>query len=343
MNLGEKIKSLRCNARLTQEDLAKRLGVSSQAVSKWENNVCAPDIYMLPQLSVIFGITIDELFSITTDEKLNRIESMLELESRLDDKTFIDIRVYLLEQISIHPDTGRIYSLIAHLYHNRMLSDAILVSRYAKESMRINPDKKDCQWLLQLSEGAAVTDWNIRQHTKTINFYKEQINNYPDVARNYLELMDNLLLDHRYEEADSYLMKYRTLANHNAIQIPVYQARIAMAQGKYELAIKHIKSLIDNYPDDWCALFEAASFYADRCEYDTALMYFEKAFLASKAPRYTDSLSAMAVIYEIKGDINKSIECYERVLGILKDDWGFTEGSAVDDVNEEIKRLRNLL
>lgn len=343
MDLGKKIKSLRIGAGYTQEELAGKLKISSQAISKWENNICAPDIYVLPQLSVIFGITIDELFNLTTDEKLNRIENMLDIESSLNDNTFNDTRHFLMEELNSNHDTARIYSLLARLYHHRMTSDSVFVSRYSRESMRLNPDKKDCQWLLQLSEGAAITDWNARQHTKTINFYKEQVAKHPDISRNYLELMDNLLLDHRHEEALSYLLKYRSLKNHNEIQVPVYQARIALSQGNHELARQHIQELVTNYPDNWCALFEAGGFYADRCEYDTALTYFDKAFLASKSPRYTDPLTAMALIYEIKGDIAKSIECYKQVLVLLKDDWGFSEGAPVDEINNEIGRLQNLI
>lgn len=65
MNIGNKIKALRLKASATQEMLAEALGVSSQSVSKWENNVCAPDISLLPEISEFFGVTIDELFDLS--------------------------------------------------------------------------------------------------------------------------------------------------------------------------------------------------------------------------------------------------------------------------------------
>lgn len=52
MDLGNKIKALRLKAGVTQDMMAQELGVSCQSVSKWGNNVCAPDISMLPKLSV---------------------------------------------------------------------------------------------------------------------------------------------------------------------------------------------------------------------------------------------------------------------------------------------------
>ena len=47
---------------LTQEELAVKLGVTNQSVSKWESAQCCPDISLLPKLADIFGISIDELF-----------------------------------------------------------------------------------------------------------------------------------------------------------------------------------------------------------------------------------------------------------------------------------------
>ena len=62
MTLAEIIASYRKKLGLTQEGLAQRLGVTNQAVSKWESGQSCPDIALLPNLADIFGITIDQLF-----------------------------------------------------------------------------------------------------------------------------------------------------------------------------------------------------------------------------------------------------------------------------------------
>mgnify|MGYP003320874345 CR=1 FL=1 len=61
MTLGTNIKRLRQNKGITQEQLGDVLNVSSQAVSKWENESALPDIMILPELAEYFGISIDEL------------------------------------------------------------------------------------------------------------------------------------------------------------------------------------------------------------------------------------------------------------------------------------------
>ena len=62
MNFSEIIACYRRKLGLTQEALAQRLGVTNQAVSKWESGQSCPDIALLPVLADLFGITIDELF-----------------------------------------------------------------------------------------------------------------------------------------------------------------------------------------------------------------------------------------------------------------------------------------
>ena len=67
--IGEKIAELRKNRKMTQEELANVIGVSSQSISKWENNTTMPDILLLPIIAEIFEVTLDELFSIEKTQK----------------------------------------------------------------------------------------------------------------------------------------------------------------------------------------------------------------------------------------------------------------------------------
>lgn len=61
MKLNEQIGTYRRQKGMTQEELAGKLGVTGQAVSKWESGQCCPDVALLPTLADIFGVTIDTL------------------------------------------------------------------------------------------------------------------------------------------------------------------------------------------------------------------------------------------------------------------------------------------
>ncbi|MBQ4591499.1 MAG: helix-turn-helix transcriptional regulator [Clostridia bacterium] len=63
MNIGKNITAFRKDAGMTQEELAGQIGVSAQAVSKWETGVSMPDILLLPVIADVFGITVDEIYT----------------------------------------------------------------------------------------------------------------------------------------------------------------------------------------------------------------------------------------------------------------------------------------
>lgn len=61
--IGSRIAENRRRIGMTQEELAAKLAVSAQAVSKWENDITCPDVMTLPKLAELLGITVDELLS----------------------------------------------------------------------------------------------------------------------------------------------------------------------------------------------------------------------------------------------------------------------------------------
>lgn len=62
IKLSEKLRELRIKNEKTQENLANALGVSAQAVSRWENDICYPDMELIPPIANYFKVSIDELF-----------------------------------------------------------------------------------------------------------------------------------------------------------------------------------------------------------------------------------------------------------------------------------------
>lgn len=81
--MGNRIGMLRRRKGMKQEELAEKLGVSPQAVSKWENNQTCPDIALLPKLAQLSGVSVDELLTGKTAEPTVR---MLPQEQRRDMK-----------------------------------------------------------------------------------------------------------------------------------------------------------------------------------------------------------------------------------------------------------------
>ncbi len=105
MNIGNKIRELRKKKGITQEQLASALGITSQAVSKWEMSTGYPDIAMLPVIAGYFGVSMDTLFNYDADKLEEKIMDVL-YQSR-GGKPFEVAEKILLEGIADYP-TGYI-------------------------------------------------------------------------------------------------------------------------------------------------------------------------------------------------------------------------------------------
>ena len=78
---GQRFQRLRKNAGLTQEDVATKLNITAQAVSKWENDVSAPDISVLVEISDILGVTLNELLGKQSETQFVPAEQRKEINN----------------------------------------------------------------------------------------------------------------------------------------------------------------------------------------------------------------------------------------------------------------------
>ena len=330
MEIGAKIKQLRYKSGLTQEQLAARLNISAQSVSKWETGVAMPDITLLPMLAGEFGVSVDELFDLTAEQKLCRIENRMEVEEEFSLDIFREYEEFLKTQLTEYTDKARVLGVLAGLYHHRMQADAKKVSKYAREAIKLRPEKKECQWYLDMAEGHAMWDWDDVEHSAAIDFYKEVIREdkeTPGTPLPYYYLMDNLLADHRTKEAAEYLEKFQTLPAHKPFMAVVYRAHIALAEFDEKRADGIIENGLELYADNGGFLFEAAQYYAKKCRYSRALELYERSWVAEEKekPRYTSALYGMLKIYGIMGDKKKMIATYDRILDALKNEWKISD------------------
>lgn len=86
MTIGEKIRELRREENITQEQLAEYLNISCQAVSKWENNVTLPDITLVVPLANFFGVTPDTLFDFDREREEAELKEYEERAQRLNNQ-----------------------------------------------------------------------------------------------------------------------------------------------------------------------------------------------------------------------------------------------------------------
>ena len=116
--LGQKIRSYRRRDGRTQEELAEVLGVTSQAVSRWEASRGYPDMELIPAIANYFGITIDELFGYENDRE-RKIDAIIKRSEELHqvdqgtDKGVDECISYLRDALIEFPGNERIMLRLA--------------------------------------------------------------------------------------------------------------------------------------------------------------------------------------------------------------------------------------
>ncbi len=141
VKIGDRIKKLRKRDGRKQEDLAKALGVTAQAVSRWESDGCYPDMSMLPAIANYFHVSIDFLFGYDNDREI-RIreltkkynEARIGMGVDLDPDTLIDELRNSLEEFPGEPEFLR---LLALSLADKGRDDPEKPNKYLKEAAEI--------------------------------------------------------------------------------------------------------------------------------------------------------------------------------------------------------------
>lgn len=338
IELGKKIKALRMERGMTQEALAESLGVSPQAVSKWENDVTMPDVGILPAISITFGVTIDDLFSLSDDENLKRIDNMLCNVRDLSETAFTSAESLLQGITARKPGCADAYLCLAELYEHRIHTYTRLAVDYVKQAIRIEPEKKCGHSVLTNLLHGYGGDWTCNNTLEMVRYYRGLMKRVPEYREGWRWLLDQLIGNGLLEEARNVIETTEIVRKHECAKI--WLGDIAYAQGNGEEALRLWQECIDDAPSAW----RPHAFRADRMvymgRYDDAIKDFEAWLKKQPVPAFNDPYICMALLYEEKGDILKAIEMREAQLRVLREDFGFENGEAIDGVLREIARLK---
>ena len=336
IEIGAKIKQLRLSCGMTQEQLGTELSVSPQAVSKWESGTTMPDIQLLPEISVLFGVSIDELFSMSDESKMDRIENMIDNVHFISDKIFSESENFLKEKAKDENKKARASLLLAELYSKRIEEYKELASELGRNALLLNPDEKRAHNVIFDADNGPYSDYNATNHVKTIDFYKEFLEKHPENPRTYLWLMDLLLADGRTAEAKEYLLKMDKIEH--SFRTDLYLGLIAQAECDLPKALEHWDHMTEEF-DYWLSWSCKGDLFARLCRFDEAMKFYEHALEIQEPPRYMDIPESMSFVAEALGDYEKAIEYRKKAIEICETDWNITVGEWVDIHKREIERL----
>ena len=341
MEIGNQIKALRLRRGITQEAMAQHFGITAQAVSKWERGAAAPDIEMLPAISAYFGVTIDELFALSDETRMERIQNLIWDVRYLPQADVDSARDFLLEKAQREPSNGRPYELLADMENHIAEAHHSMAAEYAKEALTRDPALRYAHGELINGMRGKIADWNGSSHYQLIDFYQDYIQANPNCKNAYLSIMYQLIDDYRMDEAREYCDRYAALDH--SYRVPLYQGKIAWYDGQRETAFAIWREMEQKFPDEWCVYHNIADFLVRSGEYEAAEAYYRKALDIQPAPHYVDPIEAIAQFRERTGNYSGAIAALKEELVIFEKEWHFTTGETADVVRREITRLEKKL
>lgn len=224
IRLGEKIRSLRKGKNISQEVLAQYLGVSFQAVSKWENGDNLPDVTMIPAIAAFFEVSTDELFDFNRIQMERKVQQacweIADYRYTQPKKAEEDLRM-LLKQ---YPGNEIILNnLIYSLQINKKHSEVIDICKALIESTRYDDVKYDAARIL------AKTYHEIGQQA----LVKPTLELIPEIYFSKLELAAKLL---EGAEAMESAMKQACLSRDDLLDMLSRVSQLFREQGDAEQA-----------------------------------------------------------------------------------------------------------
>lgn len=338
MEMGKEIRRLRNDRGLTQEALAAALNVSPQTVSKWECGNSIPDVQILPEIAVYFGITIDRLFSITPEQQMKRIENHIYDCGMIDEAEERQIEQQLNTFAENPEHEGQVKTILAKLYNHQAEQYRRLAVSCGKEAVEKTGDA-DAISELANAWGSFIPDWNVRNHHMLIEWFSDYCRRNPENRSAIMWLLDNLIDDRRLTEAREWLDRLARIDH--TFRTTMYRYLIALAAGRNGEPEKQLRELEAMEDQEWCWAVTLGDIYTLRQEYDKATQWYRKGQEMQPSPKFIDSAASIAHICEIRGDKAGAIAAYREVLRLQREEWGIVNGEMREEVERAIHRLQS--
>lgn len=340
MEIGNQIKNLRLRRGITQEAMAQHFGITPQAISKWERGVATPDIALLPDISAYFGVSIDELFAISDETRMERIQNMLWDDRYFDPAEVESTREFLLSKGKREPENGKVYVHLAEMENHLAQEHHEKAEEYAREALRRDWNLRGAHSELEIAMNGYIHDWNYGNHYLLINIFQEHIRTNPQDWRAYLTIMDQLIDDYRLDEAEEYCNAFAQI--NNTYRVPLYRGMIAWQRGERDEAFSIWAEMETEFPEEWCVWHNIGDYLVRSGQYEKGMIYYRKALDVQEKPPMLDPLQAMAQLCEIRGDISGAIAARREEADRIENQWHIS-GEELDMVLRDIQRLEKKL
>ena len=242
IKLGEKIKSLRKQKNISQEVFANYLGVSFQAVSKWENGNTMPDVTMIPAIASFFGISTDELFDFNLFETEKQVEAICAESWKYRNSDVAKSEEILRKGLQRYPGNDIILNNLLYTLDDQTRAEEVIsICKSLIASTKNDSVKYDACRILA----------TCYKENGQVDLIKPTLEMIPEIYFTKLELMASLL-----DGEDSYeaTQKQKNISAENLIDMLIIAGEYLKKLGENEKAISQFriaKKIMDAFSEDF--------------------------------------------------------------------------------------------
>jgi len=266
-HIGGNIKKLRAEKGVTQEQLAAQLSVTCQSVSKWENNVTSPDLYLLPAIADYFETSIDELFQPNMQGYKNKAERLLALyEHRRTTPNFGKANAEfdkLIGEGKADAEDYRNFGIL-NQFHAKVLNQKAEEALQKAIDMGSENAEGQLQYLLE----------SLGRHRENIDKYEEAVHTNPERARSWQGLIASYAAvdpEKALEIASKCLEKFP-----GDDGILFWCGKLCKELKRFGEAEAYFTRAIASNPDGGSSYYHLAFLYTEMNEYEKAIWAWEQ-------------------------------------------------------------------
>ncbi len=298
---SDNLKKFRLAKGLTQEQVAEKLNVNAQTVSRWECGTTLPDVLTLPELARLYEVTVDDFYkknSVAYDNYAQRLASVFEDTHDIEDFIRADAEFKkLIKSNSLTTYDMWEYGIIHYF-----------LMHYGKENAFYWFDK-----VLEQSESAdEFAYWKTRTQ--------------------------RMKLSSQLGEDEKNIKEQQKIVENNPDNVNEWSLLLAayMYAGRYEEAYEEFKKAITKFPDEWELYIHGGDISKKLGKYDEAMEYYDKA--GEIGSYFCDELYCKASLYEDLGEYEKSVEMYMKIADTLRQRGYDVEADMAEKDAEEVRK-----
>ena len=300
---SKNLKKLRLSNNYTQEQVAEKLGVSAQSISRWECGTTLPDVLLLPEIARLYCVTVDDLYketSVAYPNYAQRLASVYEYSRKPEDFMQADLEFRkLFQSKEYEAEDVRVYGVLHHF-----------MMKYCRD--------KAIQLFDEIIADEADGDGQAYYRTRG-----QKIELLSDIGR---------IEEAIHEQLES-VQKEINIWQEYGLLIDAY-----CHAGEYQMAYEWFKKAVKRFPEEWALYVSGGDICKKLKRYEQAFEYWDKALEINS--KYIDAKYSKAFTYEELGRYDKAYQSWCEIAEELKAGGYDIEAQAELERSEKCKEKK---